>query len=89
MISKKHTKSFFELSPEEILSMHDLINKVKEITDKRYEPNAYNIGINDGMAAGQTIDHLHVHIIPRYKGDVLNPRGGVRNIIPGKGDYKS
>lgn len=89
VISKKHTKSFFELSPEEILSMHDLINKVKEITDKRYEPNAYNIGINDGMAAGQTIDHLHVHIIPRYKGDVLNPRGGVRNIIPGKGDYKS
>ncbi|MEF8846853.1 MAG: HIT family protein [Candidatus Paceibacterota bacterium] len=52
------------------------------------EPDGYNIGINEGQAAGRTIDHLHIHIIPRYSGDVNNPVGGVRNIIPGKGNYK-
>ena len=52
------------------------------------KPDAYNIGINEGEVAGRTISHLHIHIIPRFKGDVKNPIGGIRNIIPGMGDYK-
>ncbi|MBR9702608.1 HIT family protein [Candidatus Woesearchaeota archaeon] len=52
------------------------------------KPQGYNIGINEGTVAGQTIMHLHIHMIPRYKGDVENPVGGVRNIFPGKGNYK-
>jgi len=55
--------------------------------DKRFHPDAYNVGINDGKAAGQTVFHLHVHIIPRYPGDVSDPTGGVRNVIPEKGNY--
>jgi diadenosine tetraphosphate (Ap4A) HIT family hydrolase len=89
VISKKHIESFFELDDEELKSMYSLIKKVKQITDDKHKPDAYNIGINDGEAAGRTIDHLHIHIIPRYQDDVANPRGGVRNIIPEKGDYKS
>lgn len=89
VISKKHVESFFKLSSEGILGMYDLIKKVKGITDRKYKPDAYNIGVNEGAAAGRTINHLHIHLIPRYTGDVENPRGGVRNIIPEKGDYKS
>ena len=54
---------------------------------KKYNPDGFNIGVNNGEDAGQTVFHAHIHVIPRYKGDVPNPRGGVRNIIPGKGDY--
>lgn len=84
---KKHIESFFDLSKHEIIEIYDLIKQVKGLTDKKYQPDAYNIGINDGQAAGRTIHHLHFHLIPRYAGDVDNPRGGVRNIIPGRGDY--
>lgn len=87
LISKKHVESFFELNEKELTNMFDLIKKVKQITDEKFHPDGYNIGINEGEAAGRTIHHLHVHIIPRYKDDVKNPRGGVRNVIPGKGDY--
>lgn len=84
---KKHIESFFDLSQEEVVEMYELIKNVKNIVEAKYKPDAYNIGINNGEAAGRTIHHLHVHLIPRYTGDVDNPRGGVRRIIPGKGDY--
>jgi ATP adenylyltransferase len=61
--------------------------QVKEIIQEHFKPQGFNIGANCGDAAGQTVFHAHIHVIPRYTGDVPNPRGGVRNIIPGKGSY--
>lgn len=59
----------------------------KRLIEEKYKPDGYNIGVNEGEAAGQTIPHLHIHVIPRYKGDVENPRGGVRGVIPSKQNY--
>ena len=80
IIPKRHFKDFFDATKEEINAIYDLLQEVKVIVEKEYKPDAFNIGINIGEAAGQTIMHLHVHLIPRYKGDVENPRGGVRNL---------
>jgi diadenosine tetraphosphate (Ap4A) HIT family hydrolase len=67
--------------------MVDLLNVVKEQLDAEFHPDGYNVGFNAGEAAGQTVAHLHIHVIPRYKGDVEDPRGGIRHVIPGKGNY--
>jgi diadenosine tetraphosphate (Ap4A) HIT family hydrolase len=80
IIPKRHFADFFEASEEEIKGIYSLLHEVKEIFDVQYEPAGYNIGINVGRYAGQTINHLHVHLIPRYVGDVTDPRGGVRNL---------
>lgn len=80
VIPKRHITSYFDATQEEILAMNDLIHQVKHLLDDKYHPDGYNIGVNIGEDAGQTIFHLHVHVIPRYKNDVENPRGGVRNI---------
>lgn len=80
IVPKRHIASFFEATPEELHSINLLIFRVKEILDPKLNPDGYNIGVNVGFAAGQTIFHLHFHIIPRFKGDVDNPRGGVRKI---------
>ncbi|KOF57582.1 MULTISPECIES: HIT family protein [Clostridium] len=80
IIAKRHFESLFEATPDEAKAIFSLIHEVKEILDVQYSPQGYNIGVNDGYAAGQTIRHLHVHVIPRYKGDVENPRGGIRNL---------
>jgi diadenosine tetraphosphate (Ap4A) HIT family hydrolase len=87
VITKRHIESFFEATQEEIQALFSLVNEVKGKLDQLFKPDGYNIGINVFDAAGQTIPHVHVHLIPRYKGDVENPRGGIRNVIPGKGDY--
>jgi diadenosine tetraphosphate (Ap4A) HIT family hydrolase len=87
IIPKKHITSFFELKENELLEMFALIQEAKVVIENEYKPDGFNIGINDGEAAGRTIHHLHFHLIPRYKGDVESPRGGIRNIIPGKGNY--
>ena len=87
VIPKRHMKSFFEASREEQNALLDLIACVKAELDKTYQPDAYNIGINDGEAAGQTVLHLHIHVIPRYTGDTADPRGGVRWIFPDKAKY--
>jgi len=81
VVTKKHVASYFDASSEEIQAIYELIVKVKKILDEKYQPDGYNIGVNVGEAAGQTVFHLHVHVIPRYVGDVKNPRGGVRKII--------
>ena len=82
VIPKKHIVSFFEeLEPDYIVRLHEFIRATKSEIDKKHNPDAYNIGINDGREAGRTIDHLHIHIIPRYEGDEKNPRGGVRNLF--------
>lgn len=80
IIPKRHFESLFEATPDEAKAIFSLIHEVKEILDVQYNAQGYNIGVNVGYAAGQTIKHLHVHVIPRYKGDVENPRGGIRNI---------
>lgn len=87
IIPKRHVDSFFDLSEKEIIAAYDLLKKAKRLLDKKHKPDAYNVGLNEGKAAGQTIFHLHIHLIPRYFGDVPDPTGGVRNVIPEKGNY--
>lgn len=80
IIPKRHFNNYFDATEEEIKSMYKLSHKVKSILDKKYKPDGYNIGVNVGYYGGQTIMHLHTHIIPRYKGDIEDPRDGVRRI---------
>lgn len=87
IVPRRHVPSFFDLSAAERLAVLELLDRVKRLLDRRYAPDAYNIGVNDGPAAGQTVMHLHVHVIPRYKGDMDDPRGGVRWIFPDKAAY--
>ena len=88
IIPKRHIPTWFEATEAEQLALFALLGAVKPIIDERHKPDGYNIGINSGIAAGQTVFHLHIHLIPRFKGDVENPRGGVRHVIPAKGNYK-
>ncbi|MCJ7501310.1 HIT family protein [bacterium] len=87
IIPKRHVQSFFELKDIEKAAVLQALDEAKEALDQEFSPAGYNIGINDGEAAGQTVMHLHVHLIPRYKGDTDDPRGGVRWIFPGKAKY--
>lgn len=87
VIPKKIVHSIFELDQKEYLSLFELVRDVRKILMERFTPNGFNIGVNNGEAAGQTVKHAHVHVIPRYYKDVFNPRGGVRNVIPDKADY--
>ncbi|OLN27233.1 HIT family protein [Desulfosporosinus metallidurans] len=80
IIPKRHIASLFDMTEEEIMSIWELLEEVKEELNKRFHPDGYNVGVNVGAAAGQTVFHLHVHVIPRYQGDVPDPRGGIRNI---------
>jgi len=89
IIPKRHIASLFEASPEEQQDLLQAITWVKTQLDEEFKADGYNIGINDGEAAGQTVMHLHIHIIPRYLGDSKDPRGGVRWIFPDKADYWS
>ncbi|MDH5516432.1 MAG: HIT domain-containing protein [Gammaproteobacteria bacterium] len=88
VIPKRHVASFFELTAEEVAACMDLINDEKKNIDEQFHPDGYNIGVNIGPAAGQSIFHVHIHIIPRYEGDVENPQGGVRHVIAKKAHYK-
>ena len=87
VIPRRHVPSLFDLTMEERLAMLELLDSAKRELDERYRPDGYNIGINDGAAAGQSIMHLHIHLMPRYKGDKADPRGGVRWILPDKAAY--
>ena len=87
IIPRRHVASFFDLTKDEQQDMLKLADCVKSTIDEKYHPDGYNIGVNVGEAAGQSIFHVHMHLIPRYKGDVLNPRGGVRGVIPSKQSY--
>ncbi len=89
IIPKRHTGSFFDLTEAERSDLLLLLDKAKLDLENEFKPDGYNIGINDGPAAGQTVPHLHIHLIPRYAGDRADPRGGVRWIIPEKADYWS
>lgn len=87
VIPRRLVATWFEASPEEQRALFELVDGVKRELDTTLKPDGYNVGINVGEAAGQTVFHLHVHVIPRFKGDVTDPRGGVRHVIPGKGNY--
>lgn len=89
IISKRHIGSFFNASTSERAALLELLDQAKATVDTEHHPNGYNIGLNDGSAAGQTVLHLHLHLIPRFLGDTADPRGGVRWVIPGKADYWS
>src|SRR5512134_3661819 len=87
VIPRRHVASLFDLTMEERIAMLELLDGAKRELDERYRPDGYNIGINDGVAAGQSIMHLHIHMMPRYRGDKADPRGGVRWILPEKAAY--
>ena len=87
VIPKRHTNSFFETTTDERNALLAGLDYAKQRIDDDFKPDAYNIGINDGQAAGQTVAHLHIHVIPRYPGDVEDPRGGIRWIFPDKAKY--
>ena len=87
IIPKRHVASYFDLTDEERKAMNAMLLEVKQKLDERFHPDGYNIGINVGEDAGQSVFHCHMHIIPRYKGDVPNPKGGVRGVIPSKQKY--
>ena len=87
VIPRRVVPTWFDATPEEQVAILGLIAEVKRMLDRELHPDGYNVGFNAGEAAGQTVMHLHVHVIPRYRGDVEDPRGGVRHVIPGKGNY--
>jgi diadenosine tetraphosphate (Ap4A) HIT family hydrolase len=87
IITRKHFRDITVLPDRYFTSLKSVISMVQTKLTEEFSPDGFNIGINQGRYAGQTISHFHMHIIPRYKGDVENPRGGIRNVIPGKGDY--
>jgi diadenosine tetraphosphate (Ap4A) HIT family hydrolase len=87
LIPKRHCETYFDLNFIELESVGVTIGVVKRLLDTKYNPDGYNIGLNCGEAAGQTVMHCHIHIIPRYNGDCENPRGGVRGCIPEKQHY--
>lgn len=88
IIPKRHAKDFFELTKEEVLACNDLLHSERDkLQSSDPSITGFNIGMNAGESAGQTVFHCHIHLIPRRDGDVENPRGGVRHLIPGKGFY--
>jgi len=87
VIPVRHVASFFDATPPERDAMLSLLDEARQQLQVEFGPAGYNIGINDGSAAGQTIGHLHMHLIPRYPGDSPDPRGGVRWVVPAKADY--
>jgi diadenosine tetraphosphate (Ap4A) HIT family hydrolase len=89
IVAKRHVETFFETSPAEREAILSLLGQAREQLSRDRAPSGYNIGINEGPAAGQTVPHLYVHLIPRFTGDRKNPRGGVRWVIPEKADYWS
>ena len=87
LVARRHVADLFELTDEEMAALLDLLRRARRRLDESLQPGGYNIGVNVGSVAGQTIPHVHVHLIPRYPGDVPDPTGGIRNVIPGRGRY--
>jgi diadenosine tetraphosphate (Ap4A) HIT family hydrolase len=87
IVPRRHVEGLFELSVEEQAALWRLLPEVKQRLDARHSPAGYNVGVNVGEAAGQTMAHVHVHLIPRFAGDVEDPRGGVRWVVPARAAY--
>ena len=82
VVPKRHCTSFFELTEDEARACHDLLRNERVALVRECRPDGFNVGVNDGAAAGQSVAHVHVHLIPRYVGDHPDSRGGVRHVIP-------
>ncbi len=87
IIPRRHCADFFDLSPEELAACMELVVAEQRALSTEMKPDGYNIGVNVGSAGGQSIRHVHIHLIPRYAGDHPRPQGGVRQILPSKADY--
>ena len=87
IIPKRHVQNYFEITAEEEAAMLDLLHKGQNLIEKKYHPDGYNFGVNCNRCAGQSVMHVHMHLIPRYEGDCSNPLGGVRGVIPEKMGY--
>jgi diadenosine tetraphosphate (Ap4A) HIT family hydrolase len=87
IVPRRHAATIWDLTDEEYAACFALVREAKAILEARHKPDAFNVGANCGEAAGQSVWHAHIHLIPRYKGDVPDPRGGVRNIVPHKAHY--
>lgn len=87
VLPRRHFTDIFQAGPDEIGAMWDLLHRCRLYLDEKYGPQGYNVGVNCGHAAGQTVPHVHVHLIPRYTGDVPDPTGGVRGVIPARRIY--
>ena len=87
VISKRHIASYFDLSNDEKHELIEIIDTLQRYLSDTYSPDGFNVGFNDGKCAGQTVQHFHLHIIPRYEGDMENPQGGVRGVIPNEQKY--
>ena len=87
VIPRRHVVTLFDATDEERLEMMRLLDEAKAVLDREHRPDGYNIGINGGKAAGQSVMHLHIHLIPRYQGDRPDPRGGVRWVLPEMAAY--
>ena len=87
IIPRRHVANYFDLTDQEKTELWSMADYCKNIIDSRFSPDGYNIGINIGAAAGQSVPHVHLHLIPRFTGDTPNPRGGVRGVIPSKQNY--
>jgi diadenosine tetraphosphate (Ap4A) HIT family hydrolase len=88
VMTKRHIESLFDITGEEQAEIMAAVRDAKHALEAELQPDGFNIGVNVGVAAGQTVMHAHVHVIPRFKGDVADPRGGIRHCIPGKGAYE-
>ncbi len=87
VVPRRLVATWFDATRDEQHAILALVDTLKHALDAEFRPDGYNVGFNAGEAAGQTVLHLHIHVIPRYAGDVPDPRGGVRHVIPGKGNY--
>jgi len=87
LVPRRHIAGWFDASSDDHQALIVALEAAKREIEKTHRPGGYNIGVNSGEAAGQTVPHLHVHLIPRYKGDLDDPRGGVRNLVPDKARY--
>ncbi|WP_240377939.1 HIT family protein [Bacillus piscicola] len=87
IVPKRHIATYFEARETEILAIHRLLASRKKVLDEELQPDGYNIGVNVGEAGGQTVPHLHFHLIPRYNGDIEDPRGGIRKAVPNLVSY--
>lgn len=87
IVTRRHVATLLDASPEESRACWALVNSLVAFLRDRHEPDGFNVGMNLGAAAGQTVDHVHIHVIPRYRGDVDDPRGGIRWVLPAKANY--
>lgn len=88
VIPHRHIAEYFDATAEEKAAIWSLVDAMKARLDAEFQPDGYNVGVNIGPVAGQSVPHIHVHVIPRYRGDMENPKGGVRGVIPEKQKYR-